>query len=122
MIDLPTSNNFVRAVNALYSSRDQEYPTNEEIIQLPQIQRDQITLTKFLGSGAFGEVYEGTVKNILYENVETKVALKVKAFSRLITVNCIFIYFLSNYREEPRFFVVYIKIDVTLRRCVNKHV
>ena len=26
---------------------------------IPRIQRSQITLTKFLGSGAFGEVYEG---------------------------------------------------------------
>ena len=35
-------------------------------------------LTKFLGSGAFGEVFEGVAKNILSENSgETRTAVKV---------------------------------------------
>lgn len=39
--------------------------------------RDQITLTKFLGSGAFGEVFEGKAKGLLGNEIETKVAVKV---------------------------------------------
>lgn len=35
-------------------------------------------LTKFLGSGAFGEVFEGIAKNIISDSSgETKVAVKV---------------------------------------------
>ena len=35
-------------------------------------------LTKFLGSGAFGEVFEGSAKNIITDSSgETKVAVKV---------------------------------------------
>jgi hypothetical protein len=45
---------------------------------LPHFRRDQLTLTHFLGSGAFGEVFEGLATNILAENSgETKVAVKV---------------------------------------------
>jgi proto-oncogene tyrosine-protein kinase ROS len=39
--------------------------------------RDQITLMKFLGSGAFGEVFEGKAKGISNTTGETKVAIKV---------------------------------------------
>uniref|UniRef100_A0A1B0CKJ2 Fibronectin type-III domain-containing protein n=1 Tax=Lutzomyia longipalpis TaxID=7200 RepID=A0A1B0CKJ2_LUTLO len=43
-------------VNVLYTTG----PLSEsDVASLPQIRRDQITMTKFLGSGAFGEVYEG---------------------------------------------------------------
>lgn len=41
--------------------------------------RDQITLNKFLGSGAFGEVFEGKAKGI-QEDSEMKVAVKVGEF------------------------------------------
>lgn len=46
---------------------------NNELIR---IKRKQITLTKRLGSGAFGEVFEGNVKDIINEKVEYCVALK----------------------------------------------
>jgi len=46
---------------------------NDELIR---IKRKQITLTKRLGSGAFGEVFEGNVKDIINEKVEYCVALK----------------------------------------------
>lgn len=49
--------------------------TDAEIALLPHIRRDQITMSNFLGSGAFGEVYEGCVKNVGNE-VETRVAIK----------------------------------------------
>ncbi|CAH1131270.1 unnamed protein product [Ceutorhynchus assimilis] len=48
----------------------------EDITMLPHIRRDQITLTKFLGSGAFGEVFEGKAKKLPNGDVETKVAVK----------------------------------------------
>jgi len=54
-------------------------PTDEDIAALPHFRRDQLTLTKFLGSGAFGEVFEGIAKNILTPvSGETRVAVKVK--------------------------------------------
>ena len=40
--------------------------------------RDQLTLTNFLGSGAFGEVFEGVARNILSDQSETRVAVKVR--------------------------------------------
>ncbi|XP_050056431.1 proto-oncogene tyrosine-protein kinase ROS isoform X5 [Aphis gossypii] len=44
--------------------------------ELPSIKREQITLTKKLGSGAFGEVYEGKIKNIIKGEGEIRVAIK----------------------------------------------
>lgn len=46
--------NFVQS-NALYASTLQNDPDDST---LPKIRREQITLAKFLGSGAFGEVSE----------------------------------------------------------------
>ncbi|XP_074032211.1 receptor protein-tyrosine kinase sevenless isoform X2 [Leptinotarsa decemlineata] len=63
----------IHNTNILYASIQ---PTLEELSLLPQIRRDQITLTKFLGSGAFGEVFEGKSKGIDNSNAETKVAVK----------------------------------------------
>lgn len=56
----------------------EECQATDEFSEIPRIRREQITLTKFLGSGAFGEVYEGQVKNLLYVNIDTKVAIKVR--------------------------------------------
>ena len=44
-------------------------PINAEIETLPHCMRENLTLTKILGRGAFGEVFEG--------RIETKVAVKV---------------------------------------------
>lgn len=53
-------------------------PTDSDIAKLPHFRRDQLMLTKFLGSGAFGEVFEGVAKNILSDSSgETKAAVKV---------------------------------------------
>lgn len=49
--------------------------TDAEVALLPQIRRDQIKMGSFLGSGAFGEVFEGCVKNVGTE-YETRVAIK----------------------------------------------
>ncbi|XP_032516846.2 proto-oncogene tyrosine-protein kinase ROS isoform X1 [Danaus plexippus] len=51
-------------------------PSDAELTSLPHIRREQITLSKFLGSGAFGEVFEGVARNINNGNTDTKVAVK----------------------------------------------
>ncbi|XP_013070385.2 proto-oncogene tyrosine-protein kinase ROS-like isoform X4 [Biomphalaria glabrata] len=51
--------------------------TDEEIAKLPHFSRNQLMLTMFLGSGAFGEVFEGLAKNILGDGSgETRCAVK----------------------------------------------
>ncbi|XP_055642898.1 proto-oncogene tyrosine-protein kinase ROS isoform X2 [Toxorhynchites rutilus septentrionalis] len=72
--ELPRRGNFIHSNNILYSSGPL---TDSEIALLPQIRREQISMTSspFLGSGAFGEVYEGIVKGVGGE-VETRVAIK----------------------------------------------
>lgn len=70
--ELPRNGNFVHSNNILYSLGPL---TDADIALLPQIRRDQITMANFLGSGAFGEVYEGNVNNV-NDEVETKVAIK----------------------------------------------
>lgn len=72
MRDLPHNPNFVQTQNILYSGGP---ITDADIALLPKIQRKQITLASFLGSGAFGEVYEGCVRNVGNEP-ETRVAIK----------------------------------------------
>uniref|UniRef100_A0A8B9VWF5 Tyrosine-protein kinase receptor n=1 Tax=Anas zonorhyncha TaxID=75864 RepID=A0A8B9VWF5_9AVES len=52
-------------------------PSQAEIDLLPAFPRDKLNLHKLLGSGAFGEVYEGTAVDILADGSgETKVAVK----------------------------------------------
>ncbi|XP_058444154.1 protein sevenless isoform X2 [Malaya genurostris] len=72
--ELPRRGNFIHSNNILYISGPL---TDSEIALLPQIRREQITMTSspFLGSGAFGEVYEGIVKGVGGE-AETRVAIK----------------------------------------------
>lgn len=55
-------------------------PSQAEIESLPAFPRDKLNLHKLLGSGAFGEVYEGTAVDILADGSgESKVAVKVIA-------------------------------------------
>ncbi|XP_033362153.1 proto-oncogene tyrosine-protein kinase ROS isoform X1 [Bombus vosnesenskii] len=63
--------NFVQS-NALYASTLQNDPDDST---LPKIRREQITLAKFLGSGAFGEVFQGNAKDLERPGV-TPVAIK----------------------------------------------
>jgi proto-oncogene tyrosine-protein kinase ROS len=57
---------------------DRIIPTDEEVASLPHVCRDQLDLTKFLGSGAFGEVYEGIARIIRGEAAgPIKCAVKV---------------------------------------------
>ncbi|XP_046670760.1 proto-oncogene tyrosine-protein kinase ROS-like isoform X1 [Homalodisca vitripennis] len=74
--ELPRRVNFIQNSNALYTAAD-FIPTDREIALLPHIRRDHITLTKFLGSGAFGEVFEGRAKSVAESPaIETRVAVK----------------------------------------------
>ncbi|XP_041979738.1 proto-oncogene tyrosine-protein kinase ROS isoform X2 [Aricia agestis] len=61
------------STNILYN-QGVHLPSDAEIAGLPHIRREQITLTKFLGSGAFGEVFEGIARNLI--SGDTKVAVK----------------------------------------------
>ncbi|RXG60010.1 hypothetical protein Avbf_10179, partial [Armadillidium vulgare] len=67
------NNNFVSEENVLYNM--QSFPGEE--IDLPRISRNSITLTKFLGSGAFGEVFEGNATDLPGWPGITKIAIKV---------------------------------------------
>ncbi|XP_009904369.2 proto-oncogene tyrosine-protein kinase ROS [Dryobates pubescens] len=52
-------------------------PSQAEIESLPAFPRDKLNLHKLLGSGAFGEVYEGTAVDILADGSgESRVAVK----------------------------------------------
>ncbi|XP_060801498.1 proto-oncogene tyrosine-protein kinase ROS isoform X2 [Amyelois transitella] len=64
------------STNILYNQGVVYSPTNSELSELPHIRREQITLTKFLGSGAFGEVFEGVARQINGTTADTKVAVK----------------------------------------------
>ncbi|XP_072758957.1 proto-oncogene tyrosine-protein kinase ROS-like isoform X2 [Anoplolepis gracilipes] len=61
-------------INMLYSPMLQ-YNWNEYVLN--KIKREQITLSKLLDSGAFGMVYQGTVKNLEEPGIKTPVAIKM---------------------------------------------
>lgn len=72
--EMPLSPTFCQAENigyqgaVLFKKKDKN--------ELPSIKRKQITLTKRLGSGAFGEVFEGKIKDLTREDAEFRVAIK----------------------------------------------
>lgn len=72
--EMPQRPTFFHAINVGYQGAVlfQKKKKNE----LPSIKREQITLTKRLGSGAFGEVFEGKIKDIVRGESETRVAIK----------------------------------------------
>ncbi|GAB1609056.1 proto-oncogene tyrosine-protein kinase ROS-like isoform X2, partial, partial [Argonauta hians] len=63
----------VQQNNTLYSVG--MVPTDDDLIALPHFRHDQLIRKKFLGSGAFGEVFEGVCKSCV-TNGETRVAVK----------------------------------------------
>lgn len=69
-------------------------PTDAELASLPHIRREQITLTKFLGSGAFGEVFEGVARQLNGNTTDTKVAVKVSEIAVYLKM-IFFIYFVT---------------------------
>uniref|UniRef100_T1HB35 Tyrosine-protein kinase receptor n=1 Tax=Rhodnius prolixus TaxID=13249 RepID=T1HB35_RHOPR len=69
---IPRWSAHVQSTNILYSAGELA-----PIDLLPHLARDQITLTKFLGSGAFGEVFEGLARSLPgAEDPQIKVAVK----------------------------------------------
>ncbi|CAL1296241.1 unnamed protein product [Larinioides sclopetarius] len=72
--DLPLHANFIHQTNALYNLHD--LPTDEELLALPKYKKDEIVVTKFLGSGAFGEVFEGIAISDDIPPRSEKVAIK----------------------------------------------
>ncbi|XP_014219351.1 proto-oncogene tyrosine-protein kinase ROS [Copidosoma floridanum] len=64
--------NFVEA-NSLYVAAVE---TDASDSLSPKIQREQISLAKFLGKGAFGEVFQGVVKDIQGPGSTTPIAVK----------------------------------------------
>ena len=73
--ELPLRSGFIDANNPMYQMC--QTPTDEELEVIPKIKRCQLTLTKFLGSGAFGEVYQGHVQELHFQDGEsTKIAVK----------------------------------------------
>uniref|UniRef100_A0A182N0T5 Tyrosine-protein kinase receptor n=1 Tax=Anopheles dirus TaxID=7168 RepID=A0A182N0T5_9DIPT len=72
--ELPRRGNFVQSNNILYSSG---LMPDADISMVARIRLDQIFMasSSLLGSGAFGEVYEGVVKGV-DGNAETRVAIK----------------------------------------------
>lgn len=73
--ELPQNENFVHENNQLYDLGDTAH--DEELTGSQQIRREQIVLTKFLGRGAFGEVFEGIAHELMGEGTPpVRVAVK----------------------------------------------
>lgn len=52
----------------------------------------QITMTDFLGSGAFGEVYEGVVKSLGEKEQRVAIKVRIQMFDKLNGLNMICLY------------------------------
>lgn len=77
--ELPRRESFVQQNNAIYGVGDGDI--DQELALLPHIRFEDLLITKFLGRGAFGEVFEGTTCNLPGSNqYHTKVAVKVCKF------------------------------------------
>lgn len=77
--ELPRRESFIQQNNAIYGVGDGD--VDQELALLPHIRFEDLLITKFLGRGAFGEVFEGTTCNLPGSNqYHTKVAVKVLYF------------------------------------------
>ena len=64
-------------------------PTEADVAALPHFGRQRLQLTKFLGSGAFGEVFEGVARDIHREDSgNTRVAVKVSSMPEACIMKC----------------------------------
>ena len=73
--ELPQREGFIHQNNAIYGVGDVDL--YEELALRPHIRKEDLTLTTFLGSGAFGEVFEGFATNLPGANQVVRVAVKV---------------------------------------------
>lgn len=72
-------NKFVRVISCLCCSvAEFMLAASEDKSSLRFYDRDKLLLTRFLGSGAFGEVFEGKAKEIVSPDTVTLVAVKVR--------------------------------------------
>lgn len=84
--DINTGENLIQHNrNILYAPHFYGLPQNPvaELLEVPQIKRDQIQLSQFLGAGAFGEVHEGFLfmdGDGQYERVAIKVILLFQVY------------------------------------------
>lgn len=69
----PLTQDMLQIPNPIY---DVQMPTEEELSSLQKIKRSQIVLTRLIGSGAFGEVYEGRATGVI-DSDPNKLTLKV---------------------------------------------
>uniref|UniRef100_A0A4W3HAD8 Tyrosine-protein kinase receptor n=1 Tax=Callorhinchus milii TaxID=7868 RepID=A0A4W3HAD8_CALMI len=77
-------------------------PSQSEIGNLPEFPRAKLSLSRFLGSGAFGEVYEGNAVDILGEGSgESKVAVKVCEVGSVNPGFISFLYVLCRQFDHP---------------------
>jgi len=86
--ELPAGSSFIHQSNILY---DADLNLNFDFDEIPilKVKKNQISLITLLGSGAFGEVYQGFATNLHGGREEvpglgTKVAIKVKKHRILI--------------------------------------
>ena len=78
--ELPRRSSFIQQSNAIYDVGDCDL--EQELALLPHIRYEDLVVTRFLGRGAFGEVFEGSTSNLPGSNqYHTKVAVKVISFS-----------------------------------------
>uniref|UniRef100_A0A1A9VWK8 Tyrosine-protein kinase receptor n=1 Tax=Glossina austeni TaxID=7395 RepID=A0A1A9VWK8_GLOAU len=95
--------------------------SDADIALLPHIQWSQITLLNFLGSGAFGEVYEGLVKHDNREEPE-KVAIKslrkgASEFAELLQEAQL----MSNFRHENIVRLIGVSCDAESVSIIMEH-
>lgn len=64
--------------------------TDAELASLPRINRNQIILIKFLGSGAFGEVFEGLARNLPGSENEESTPVAIKVCLAQLILACLF--------------------------------
>jgi len=75
--ELPQRENFVQQNNALYGVGVGDCDLDQELALLPHIRFEDLGITKFLGRGAFGEVFEGKINPLSGSNQAiTRVAVK----------------------------------------------
>ncbi|KAF2358869.1 Fibronectin type III [Trinorchestia longiramus] len=96
---LPSNNNFVSEDNILYNLQN----FSEEDIDLPRVSQHNVTREKFLGSGAFGEVFEGRTSGITGLPPGGKVAIKMLRKGATETEKCEFLkeaQLMSHFQHE----------------------
>ena len=75
--ELPQRDTFVQQNNAIYGVGAGDCDLAQELALLPHIRYEDLRMTKFLGRGAFGEVYEGNIKQLPESNHQQSISSRV---------------------------------------------